>query len=60
MDMNWILENWMLIMGIIGHAVLIGSAIVAATPSLKDDAFWAKVIKVVDWVSVINPKAPKV
>jgi hypothetical protein len=44
---------------ILGIVVTAGSAIVLATPSLKDDAIWAKVIKVVDWVSIFNPKKPK-
>lgn len=45
---------------ILGIVVTAGSAIVAATPSVKDDALWAKVVKVADWVSVFNPKRPKV
>ncbi len=58
--MNWILNNWMLCMTIMGHVMVTGSIIVGLTPSIKDDAIWAKVVKLANWVSVINPKAPKV
>jgi hypothetical protein len=44
---------------VLGIVVTACSAIVLATPSVKDDAIWAKVIKVVDFVSVFNPKKPK-
>ncbi len=57
--MEWILANWVSIFAVIGGIVTLGSTIVALTPSTKDDAVWAKVIKVVNFVSVINPNKPK-
>ncbi len=39
-----------------GTVVAAASIIVKATPSQKDDAFLAKVVKVLDFVSIINAK----
>lgn len=39
-----------------GTVVAAASIIVEATPSQKDDAFLAKVVKVLDFVSIINAK----
>lgn len=58
--MNFIIENWQSMLAILGGLVTVATLIVGLTPSQKDDAILAKVIKVVDWLSVINPKAPKV
>ncbi len=43
----------------IGALVVCASTIVKLTPSLKDDAVLAKVIKFLDHFSVFNPNAPK-
>lgn len=45
---------------IFGAAVALASLIVKITPSQKDDAFMAKVIKVFDQLSVFNPNGKKV
>ena len=37
-----------------GPVVAAASIIVKATPSQKDDAFLAKVVKVMDFVSIVN------
>ena len=37
-----------------GTVVAAASIIVKATPSQKDDAFLAKVVKVMDFVSIVN------
>lgn len=42
---------------IFGAAVALASLIVKATPSQKDDAILAKVVKVLDFLSVVNTKA---
>lgn len=39
-----------------GTIVATASIIVKATPSQKDDAFMAKVVKVLDFVSIVNAK----
>lgn len=57
--MNWIVENWTGIMAAVGLVVTAASAIVKLTPSQKDDAIMAKVLKVLDYVSIFNPKPPK-
>ncbi len=57
---NAIVEYWdvgcQVLLGLIALATLI----CAKTPSQKDDAALAKVQKVADWLSLVNPKAPKV
>ena len=40
-----------------GTIVAAASVIVKATPSQKDDAILAKVVKVLDFLSVVNTKA---
>ena len=40
-----------------GTVVAAASVIVKATPSQKDDAILAKVVKVLDFLSVVNTKA---
>lgn len=42
---------------IFGAAVALASLIVKLTPSTKDDAILAKVVKVLDFLSVVNTKA---
>ena len=39
-----------------GTIVAAASVIVKATPTQKDDAVLAKVVKVLDWLSVFNTK----
>ena len=39
-----------------GTIVAAASIIVKATPTQKDDAFLAKVVKVLDFVSIVNAK----
>jgi hypothetical protein len=53
-------ENYDTILAVIGALVTAATAIVALTPTPKDDAILAKVIKVLDFLSVINPKGTKV
>ncbi len=44
---------------VVGALVTCASVIVKITPSQKDDAVLAKVIKFLDHFSVFNPNAPK-
>lgn len=41
---------------IFGAAVALASLIVKLTPTSKDDAVLAKVVKVFDWLSIVNTK----
>lgn len=52
----WAQAHWTDILAIWGATVALATLIVRATPSQADDAFLAKVIKVVDYFSVVNPK----
>ncbi len=42
-----------------GALVIAASAIVKLTPSQADDNILAKIVKVLDWLSVVNPNKPK-
>ena len=52
---NWIQANWKDILAIIGGVVTVASIIVKLTPTQKDDAFLAKVIKILAALSLFNP-----
>ena len=52
---NWIQANWKDVLAIIGGVVTVASIIVKLTPTQKDDAFLAKVIKVLAALSLFNP-----
>lgn len=52
---NWIQSNWKDVLAIIGGVVTVASIIVKLTPTQKDDAFLAKVIKVLAALSLFNP-----
>jgi hypothetical protein len=49
--MSWILANWENILTIYGGVVAVCTTIVKITPSVKDDAVLAKVLKVIDFFS---------
>lgn len=53
--MEWINAHWKDILAIIGGVVTVASLIVKLTPTQKDDAFLAKVIKVLAALSLCNP-----
>lgn len=53
--MEWIHTNGKDILAIIGGMVTVASLIVKLTPTQKDDAFLAKVIKVLAALSLFNP-----
>ena len=59
-----LIENWQSYVGtafeVFGAAVAFASVIVKITPSQKDDAFLAKVIKICDQLSIFNPNGKKV
>lgn len=55
-----IIANWQFYLEkgleIFGAAVALASLIVKLTPTTKDDAILAKVVKVFDWLSIVNTK----
>lgn len=59
-----LIENWQSYVEtafeVFGAAVAFASVIVKITPSQKDDAFMAKVIKIFDQLSIFNPNGKKV
>lgn len=61
MDANTIM-NWIgTAFTVAGAAVAFATVVVGLTPTQKDDAILAKVVKVLNWLSVVNPRkgAPK-
>lgn len=54
--MNWLVENWDLIFQIWGMITALGTAIVAITPTQKDNNFLAKIVKWADVFSVVFTK----
>lgn len=54
--LDWILEHWVDLFAIYGGVVAICSAIVKLTPSTKDDAVWAKILKILDHFSTVFTK----
>jgi prolipoprotein diacylglyceryltransferase len=57
---NAIVEHWDTGLAVLGGLVAVATIIVKATPSQKDDSVLAVIVKIADWLSVVNPKAPKV
>ena len=49
--MTWIIANWENVLEIYGGVVAVCTTIVKITPSVKDDAVLAKVLKVIDFFS---------
>lgn len=54
--LDWILEHWVDLLAIYGAVVAICSTIVKLTPSTKDDAVWAKILKILDHFSTVFTK----
>ncbi len=54
--MTWLVENYDLIFQIFGMVVALCTAIVAITPTQKDDNFLAKIVKWADVFSVVFTK----
>ena len=56
-----IIENWQTYLEtgleVFGAAVAFASVIVKLTKTDKDDAFLAKLVKILDWLSIVNTKA---
>ena len=54
--MNWLVEHWDLIFQIWGMITALCTAIVAITPTDKDNKFLAKIVKWADVFSVVFTK----
>lgn len=54
---SFIQEHYNDIFTAIGYLVSFASVVVALTPSSRDDQILAKVVKVLDFLSVVNTKA---
>ena len=52
---TWLSEHWDDVLAIIGGVVLVVSTIVKLTATTKDDTVWAKVLKVLSALSLVNP-----
>lgn len=53
--MEWITQHWKDILAIIGAAVTLATLITAITPTQKDDAILAKIIKILSAIGLLNP-----
>lgn len=51
----WITEHWKDILAIIGAIVSLATLITAITPTPKDDAILAKIIKILAALGLLNP-----
>ncbi len=53
--MEWITTHWDDVLAIIGGVVVVVSTVVKLTSTTKDDTVWAKVLKVLSALSLVNP-----
>lgn len=53
--MEWITTHWDDLLTIIGGVVVVVSAVVKLTSTTKDDTVWAKILKVLSALSLVNP-----
>lgn len=53
--MEWITTHWDDVLTIIGGVVVVVSAVVKLTATTKDDTVWAKILKVLSALSLVNP-----
>lgn len=51
----WIIEHYKDVLAVIGAAVTLATLIVALTPTQKDDAVLAKIIKILSAIGLLNP-----
>lgn len=52
---NWLQANWKDVLAIIGATVTLATLITAATPTTKDDAILAKIVKLLSIFGLLNP-----
>ena len=56
---DWILEHWESIFSWIGLAVTTCTGVAGLTKTKKDDSIVAKIVKVADYLSVVNTEKNK-
>jgi hypothetical protein len=56
---EWIVAHLDELFAAIGAAVALATIIVKLTPSQSDDALLARVVAVLNYLSIVNPKASK-
>ena len=52
---TWLSEHWEDVLAIIGGIITVVSIIVKLTATDKDDTVWAKILKVLSALSLVNP-----
>ena len=52
---NWLFEHWDDVLAIIGGIVTVVTIIVKLKDTEKDDTAWAKILKVLAALSLVNP-----
>ena len=57
--LTWVAEHWESIFSWIGLAVTTCTGVVKLTPTTKDDTIAGKIVKVADWLSVVNTASNK-
>lgn len=58
--LEWITAHYQDVFAIIGGVVSVATIIVKLTPTQKDDAILAKIVKVLDCFSIVNPNGTEV
>jgi hypothetical protein len=54
--MTWLIAHYQDLLAIVGAIVTVASLIVKLTPSQNDDAVVAKIVGLLNYFSVVNPK----
>lgn len=57
--LDWIVEHWESIFAWLGLAVTTCTGVAGLTPTKKDDRIVSKIVKVADYLSVVNTQANK-
>ena len=52
---TWLSEHWEDVLAILGGIITVVSIIVKLTATDKDDTVWAKILKVLSALSLVNP-----
>ena len=57
---DWIIQHYDEVFEAVGYIVTACTILVKLTPTQKDDAILAKIVKILDVFSVVNPNGTKV
>lgn len=58
--LSWIQSHWDDLLAIYGGIVAVATVVVKLTPTQKDDAILAKIVKIFDIFSTVNPNGTEV